>query len=1158
MRNYLPFRARKASRRLFPALLFLASLAGGPLTAQPTLLKDINASPAGSLPDEFTEMNGALYFVASGAAGREIYRTDGTATGTTLLKDITPRLEEAVGGVKHYLTPVNNLLFFRKEDGPHGYELWKSDGTPGGTLLVKDIYPGPGSSIAEAFPLTAANGMVYLRASDGKNGSELWRSDGTAAGTVLVKDITPGGAGSDLVKPAAFGGMLYFIRKGADYHQLWKSDGTAAGTVMVKELAAGLPSLNTTDLVEANGVLYFGLLNGPGGSDALWRSDGTEAGTYKVKDLATGKPYAESNTFSRLVNSGGTLYFTYPGQGLWKSDGTEAGTVLVKNFSATGHSADGTNMTPFAGGVYFAASDANGTELWKSEGTQTGTAMVKGINPGSGHAYPRHLTLLQGKLCFEVNAAFDPMQRQLWCSDGTAAGTQLLKAIPASTYEAAYQRWTAFNGHLYFGASDLTHGFELWQSDGTTAGTALLRDIYPGSYGSSLRGFVQMGGKLLFTAFERGFSSGVDNQGMLYQTDGTPEGTASVHRVNPNNASFISNELTKVSPNLFYYASGTGLYRSDGTPGGGILVKSFMSNPTRLTNLNGTLYFVAQDSQNGEELWKTDGTPAGTIMVKDIAPNQGFFYYSGLTALNGLLFFRVDDGIHGMDLWRSDGTEAGSFLLRDFEGTGFSEGPSLPVFYKGEYYFSATIGGSGRELWKTDGTAAGTVPVADIAAGAGSSNPAYLYVHPGTNTLYFSADDGVHGRELWRSDGTPNGTTLVKDSRPDGELIPFSLPADLGPALLFIADDGQSGRELWKTDGTADGTVRLKDINPGAADAFYSFHALSLHALNGVVYFTATNGGHGEELWRSDGTAAGTFMLADLLPGPFGSSPGQFYAWNNSLYFAATDAVRGRELWRYDPAALLTVFATSPLCTGSTLSVPFDAGKQAFDPGNVFTVELSDADGSFRAPKAIGTLAATGPAAIAATLPAGVVPGGGYRIRVNASSPALMGSDNGNNLTIAAPPVAAITVTGAMLSASEGTAYRWFLDGAALAPTTRTLLAQQSGSYAAEVTNAAGCTARSAAVNVEVTGIEAPGAGRWTVFPNPSGGPVTVAFAAPHWDGARLALVDARGRTVYAATVPAGAAGETLQLDLTPHAPGVYLLVLHGQGKAAYRKIVKR
>jgi ELWxxDGT repeat protein len=1139
------------------ALLFPALLPGGPLTAQPTLLKDINTSPAGSQPEQFAELNGALYFMANSAAGRELYRTDGTAAGASLVKDISPRTDFLPPNLPDRMVAAGNLLFFRKDDGVHGTELWKSDGTAAGTVLVKDINPGPASSPTTLFTPVAVNGVLYFNASEGKNGHELWKSDGTAAGTVLVKDVTPGASGSDLTNLTAFNGRLYFIKRSSGSRQLWQSDGTAAGTVLVKELAAGLPGLESTELAEANGVLYFGLINGPGASDALWRSDGTEAGTYKVKDLVTGKQSPVSNSLSAPVNSGGTLYFTHLSQGLWKSDGTAAGTVLVRGFPFPNERADGSSLAAFPGGVYFSAfTNATGSELWKSDGTAAGTIMVKDLNPGTGHSFPTHLTLLNGKLYFDITTSFNSLDRQLWSSDGTAAGTQLVKAIPSSLTASPYQRWAVFNNHLYFGASDATHGYELWKSDGTTAGTAMVSDIHAGSYGSELAGYAESGGKLFFTATEQGAFFDGATASMLFGTDGTPEGTASVHQVNVPGSLASGYGLTSVSPNLFFYVSSSGLYKTNGTAGSQSLVKSFRYTPSQLASVNGTLYFVAEDGTYGEELWKSDGTPAGTVLVKDINPSQGFFLYSGTVGLNGLLFFRVDDGTHGMDLWRSDGTAAGTFLLKDFEGTSFGEGPSLPVFYKGEYYFAASDGLRGRELWKTNGTTAGTVLVADIAAGAGSSGPARLSVNPNTNTLYFTADDGTHGRELWRSDGTQNGTSLVKDTHPNGDLLIESQLLALDNALLFIADNGENGRELWRTDGTAAGTQLVKDINPGSAGAFPGPYSLCL--LNGVVYFSASNGTHGLELWRNDGTAAGTFMLADLLPGSLSSTPAQFYAWGGSLYFVATDAARGRELWRYAPAALLTVFSTSPLCAGSTLSVPFDAGKQAFNPGNVFTVELSDAGGSFRAPQAIGTLAATGPAAIAATLPAGTVPGSGYRVRVRASSPALTGSDNGNNLTVAAPPVAAITVSGATLTASEGTAYRWFLDGAALTPVTRTLQAQQSGTYAVEVTNADGCVARSAGITVEVTGIESPGAGGWTVFPNPSGGPVTVAFAAPRWGGARLTLVDARGNTVQAATVPAGAAGETLQLDLTPCAPGVYLLVLHGEGKAAYRKIVKR
>src|SRR6185369_139126 len=89
------------------------------------------------------------------------------------------------------LTAVGNTLYFSAAANGSDRELWKSDGTAAGTVLVKDIRPGgTGSS---PFQLTDVNGTLYFTAADGTNGRELWKSDGSAAGTVLVKDIHPGG-----------------------------------------------------------------------------------------------------------------------------------------------------------------------------------------------------------------------------------------------------------------------------------------------------------------------------------------------------------------------------------------------------------------------------------------------------------------------------------------------------------------------------------------------------------------------------------------------------------------------------------------------------------------------------------------------------------------------------------------------------------------------------------------------------------------------------------------------------------------------------------------------------------------------------------------------------------------------------------------------------
>ena len=95
--------------------------------------------------------------------------------------------------------------------------------------------------------------------------------------------------------------------------------------------------------------------------------------------------------------------------------------------------------------------------------------------------------------------------------------------------------------------------------------------------------------------------------------------------------------------------------------------------------------------------------------------------------------------------------------------------------------------------------------------------------------------------------------------------------------------------ELWKSDGTAGGTVLVKDINPNAADP----GILEMVAVNGVLYFNATDGTHGRELWRSDGTTNGTTMI-EIVPGPNNSAPHHGLAdVNGTLYFGAIDSEFG-------------------------------------------------------------------------------------------------------------------------------------------------------------------------------------------------------------------------------------------------------------------------
>src|SRR5262249_48595458 len=142
-------------------------------------------------PSDFLDLNGTALFVANdGTTGRELWRSDGTASGTVLVKDVHAADAGTATRIS-YLTSSGRRAYFSADDGVHGNELWTTDGTTAGTRLVRDIVPGSDSSYP--VDLAAGFGLVFFSAYDGLvHGDEPWRSDGTDEGTFLLADIDPG------------------------------------------------------------------------------------------------------------------------------------------------------------------------------------------------------------------------------------------------------------------------------------------------------------------------------------------------------------------------------------------------------------------------------------------------------------------------------------------------------------------------------------------------------------------------------------------------------------------------------------------------------------------------------------------------------------------------------------------------------------------------------------------------------------------------------------------------------------------------------------------------------------------------------------------------------------------------------------------------------
>ena len=374
--------------------------------------------------------------------------------------------------------------------------------------------------------------------------------------------------------------------------------------------------------------------------------------------------------------------------------------------------------------------------------------------------------------------------------------------------------------------------------------------------------------------------------------------------------------FTELNGKLYFSANNTfdnrELWVTDGTTAGTQLVKEITadsfngSDPDNFILFNDKLYFSADNLVNGRELWVTDGTTAGTQLLKNINPKNNSFSASsdpsGFKLFNNKIYFIANDGINGRELWVTDGTTAGTQLLKDIDGIFTDSIPgSFDEFaeFKGKLYFVADDRDTGEELWVTDGTTAGTQLLKDINRGSSGSNIYDFTFTEFNGKLYFTASGTFDNPELWVTDGTTAGTQLLKDINPNFEGSSPVGFTELNDKLYFFADDGVNGEELWVTDGTTAGTQLLKDINPGSDGSIYS---LAFSKFNNKLYFVANNGSTGNELWVTDGTEAGTQLLKDINSGRRDSKPFIFASveFNGKLYFRADDGVHGVELWATD------------------------------------------------------------------------------------------------------------------------------------------------------------------------------------------------------------------------------------------------------------------
>ena len=775
--------------------------------------------------------------------------------------------------------------------------------------LVKDInpFPEPGSSIPSGF--VTLGGVALFSAEEGPEDQELWRSDGTAAGTWQVADLCPlEGCGSF---PAEFAvtDRLYFFTAHEDLSNrrpLWVTDGTAAGTVNLGLAVQGRPLW-----VPAQGVLYFSGSDGDHGFE-LWRTDGTPAGTWMVADLLPG---AFGSAPWELTLYKGRIWFGAVGPkggGLFRTDGTARGTELVKELGKTSLAFDPRSLRPFylhvlgKRLVFTADAGLGHHDLWASDGTTKGTARLTQWTKGTRYSLVLAFAAQGSRSYFVADDGRNG--QELWVTDGTAKGTKMLTRFTRAlafyldpyVYPDMLLVPNLTGGRLVFGAHDGSRGLELWSTDGTVQGTRLLKEVCPGECHGFGSFWISHRGRLHF-----GGNDGVHGW-EPWVTDGTAAGTRLLRDICPGSCSSATgSNLIPLGDRLFWAAS--------------------------------------EDDGRNAGLWVTDGTQAGTRRVSDVSLRFTFLFG---TVFGDRLLFSGDDAAHGTELWVTDGTDAGTSLVRDIHDAdlGGSEPTSLRAL--GDLaLFLAEDGIHGYELWKSDGTEAGTALAAELVPGEGPISAGFGSSAVAGGKLFF-----IQNERLWRTDGTQDGTFVLTGTHVS--MCCSEQVRAAGDKVFFPVSDGEYA--LWMSDGTVEGTRPVGDTGNGDIQDLVEFQ--------GKLFFTLERGTFWE-LWRSDGTDAGTVLVEELGPVPsagvYQGTP-HLTVHAGSLWYFASVGEGGAELRRGNGTGAGTAldFDIKPFDVGSLGAKLLVSGTD----GEVFGLWATD--GTPAGTQLLGPPANLGPTAV--------------------------------------------------------------------------------------------------------------------------------------------------------------------------------------------------
>ncbi|MDQ1858399.1 T9SS type A sorting domain-containing protein [Chryseobacterium sp. WLY505] len=684
----------------------------------------------------FMKLNNKVYFIAvqsTNSSINQLWVTDGTIAGTSKVKDLNFEFSVAASAA------VGNNIFFYQHN-----ELW-SYNTVTDTLQLLKTFQYSGD-----VKMYTMNNTLFLAADDGIHGKEIWKSDGTVAGTSLLKDIVPNAGGSinGDFKALIFQNKLYFVVNlgtGTAGYELYSTDGTEAGTVSIKSV--GYPQLEGA---AADNYFVFTGFDATNGYEP-WVSDGTTSGTYLLKNLMPGA--TSSMAMKKFVKYNNKIFFESSANGvnsgygnyIWETDGTEAGTVLFNTHAGAliyGSSSDNNHLILTManyGNRYWVV---NGNSSQSFEITELGMINNNSFVDLNSKIYLTGNTPKYGTELFSLN----PVTHQ------TAIASDISRS--ESSLPHAFQ---VLNNDLIFIATDRQYNSQIYKRNKVTQQIERISSFGGNSFigmGSDFNdNFIKVG-NYLYTP-EAGYRTDGTEANTLQISSPNITSRVPYTSLNDNTLLFagynnvVGTELWKIDNT----SNTVSLVKDISADNMG----SLYSVDSKAVTLNGFAYFVAKD--NGKSgIWKTDATEANTQKVIQ------FSYQDGtdgdikvLSTFNNKLFFTKQQentpanyGSGQNELWISNGDQASAVLLKSYATPYGSSSIARETIVFNNRLFYVTSGYPSPALHSTDGTAAGTEQIV-----AGNFFGDVKFKKCG-NQLFFTNNNST---QLWKTDGSANGTS---------------------------------------------------------------------------------------------------------------------------------------------------------------------------------------------------------------------------------------------------------------------------------------------------------------------------------------------------------------------------------------------------------------